>query len=122
MVSVLSVLPVLSVYLAVSGLSLLLAHRFVTKISRATAIFLLAVPLVVTGKAVFTGGIYAPLDIAYEALPLAGAAQTAGIGNPQTPILGDVVSQEIPWRKAVREAVKNRRLPLWNRFILAGEP
>ncbi len=37
-------------------------------------------------------------------------------------MLSDVVLQEIPWRKAVREAVKNGRLPLWNRSVLAGEP
>jgi hypothetical protein len=28
----------------------------------------------------------------------------------------------MPWRNAVREAVANGRLPLWNRFVLAGEP
>ncbi len=115
-------LPVLSVYLAVAGLGLFLAHRFVTPISRGAAVFLLFAPLALTGKAVFTGGVYAPLDIAYEAEPLASIARDAGIGNPQTPLLGDVVSQEIPWRKAVRHAVKTGHLPLWNRFILAGEP
>ncbi len=70
----------------------------------------------------FTGGVYAPLDIAYQAHPLAAIAGDVGIGPTRTPILGDVVSQEIPWRKAVRDAVKNGRLPLWNRYILAGEP
>jgi len=32
------------------------------------------------------------------------------------------VDMHIPWRKAVRDAVKNRQWPLWNRFQLAGEP
>jgi hypothetical protein len=45
-----------------------------------------------------------------------------GTEKTQTPLLSDVVFQEIPWRKAVRESVKNGRLPLWNRFVLAGEP
>ena len=45
-----------------------------------------------------------------------------GTEKTKTPILSDVALQEIPWRKAVREAVKNGRLPLWNRFVLAGEP
>ena len=45
-----------------------------------------------------------------------------GIEGTQSPILGDVVTQFIPFRKAVRDAVKNGRLPLWNRFVLAGEP
>src|SRR5688572_18302599 len=69
-----------------------------------------------------TAGVYAPLDIAYQAQPLASLSGEMGVGTSKSPILGDVVYQEIPWRKAVREAVKNGRLPLWNRFILAGEP
>src|SRR5258706_6677642 len=69
-----------------------------------------------------TGGIYAPIDNTYQAPPLSRHAREMGTAVTQNPILGDVVYQEIPWRNAVREAVKNGRLPLWNRFILAGEP
>ena len=42
--------------------------------------------------------------------------------HDRTPLLGDVVYQQIPWRAAVREAIAEGRLPLWNPHTLAGEP
>ena len=112
----------LAVYLSATGIGLFLARRYVRRLPWQPCLFLVCAPLLITGRAMFTGGVYAPLDIAYQAHPLAAIASEVGIGPTKTPILGDVVSQEIPWRKAVRDAVKNGRLPLWNRFILAGEP
>ena len=118
----LPVLRLLLVYLVVAGVGVFLAHRFVTPLSRRVRVLLIVAPWLITGKAFFTGGVYAPLDIAYQSPPLSYLRSEVGVGTAKTPILGDVVYQEIPWRKAVREAVKNGRLPLWNRFILAGEP
>lgn len=116
------VVRLLAVYFATCAVALVLAKRFVFRVPPAVALFLALSPLLITGKAMLTAGVYAPLDIAYQAPPLAYLREEMGVGVTKSPILGDVVSQEIPWRKAVREAVKNGRLPLWNRFILAGEP
>jgi hypothetical protein len=112
----------LAVYFAASALALFLANRFVRRLSWPIVVFLVCGPWLITGRAMLTGGVYAPIDIAYQAHPLAGLGKEMGITTTRSPILGDVVSYEIPSRKAVREAVKNGRLPLWNRFILAGEP
>lgn len=116
------VVRLLAVYFATCALALFLAKRFVSRVPPAAALFLALAPFLITGKAMLTAGVYAPLDIAYQAPPLAYRKEELGVVGTKSPILGDVVSQEIPWRKAVREAVKNGRLPLWNRFILAGEP
>jgi len=116
------VLRLLAVYFATCALALFLVKRFVSRVPPRVALFLALSPFLLTGKAMLTGSVYAPLDIAYQAPPLASLREEMGVGTSKSPILGDVVSQEIPWRKAVREAVKNGRLPLWNRFILAGEP
>ncbi len=116
------ILRSVAVYLFATGIGLFLARRYVQRLSWQSCAFLILAPILITGRAVFTGGVYAPLDIAYQAHPLAAIAHEVGIGPSRTPLLGDVVQQEIPWRKAVRDAVKNGRLPLWNRFILAGEP
>ena len=116
------VVRLLAVYFATCALALFLAKRFVSRVPPAAALFLVLAPFLITGKAMLTAGVYAPLDIAYQAPPLAYLKEEGGVGATKSPILGDVVSQEIPWRKAVREAIKNGRLPLWNRFILAGEP
>jgi len=111
-----------AVYAATAGVFLWLAHRFVRPLKLAAALALAALPWLFTGPATFTGAIYAPLDIAYDAYPLRALRSEMGIPPLPVPTLGDVVSQEIPWRKAVRAAVKRGELPLWNPHILSGEP
>ena len=110
------------VYAATAGVFLWLAHRFVRPLKLGAALALAALPWLFTGPATFTGAIYAPLDIAYDAYPLRALRSEVGIPPLPIPTLGDVVSQEIPWRKAVRAAVKRGELPLWNPHILSGEP
>jgi hypothetical protein len=116
------VVRLLAVYFGTAAMSLWLAHRFVSAIRLRTAVLLSLGPFLLVGKALLTAGVYAPIDIPYQADPLARLAPQLGTQVTRNPLLGDVVYQEIPWRKAVREAVKNGRLPLWNRFVLAGEP
>lgn len=116
------ILRLLAVYFGTVAVTVLLAHRFITGIRPRIAILLALAPFLLVGKALLTAGVYAPIDIPYQAPPLSDLAPSMGTAVTQNPILGDVVYQEIPWRKAVREAVKNRRFPLWNPFILAGEP
>ncbi|MEP6802016.1 MAG: YfhO family protein [Acidobacteriota bacterium] len=116
------VLRLLLVYFGTCAVALFLVNRYVSPVHKGASVFLALAPFLITGKAMLTAGVYAPIDIAYQAHPLASLREEMGIAGTRTPILGDVVSQEIPWRKAVREAIKNGRLPLWNRFILAGEP
>jgi len=101
---------------------LYVAHRFLRPLKALTACFLTLVPALFLGEAFATNGVYAPLDIAYHWQPLTAYREQFGIGQMRTPLLVDVVDQHIPWRKAVREALKHGRLPLWNRFQLAGEP
>ena len=116
------VLRLLAVYFATAAAALFLARRFVTPIRARVCLFLAFGPFLLVGKALLTAGVHAPIDIAYQGPPLSALAARMGTETTKTPILSDVVFQEIPWRKAVREAVKNGRLPLWNRFVLAGEP
>lgn len=119
---ILLVLRLFGVYLGSAALLLFLSHRFVRPVRPGAAVFMAGAALLLTGKAFVTGGVYAPLDILYQAAPLAPHASEAGVPATLNPALGDVVYQEIPWRKAAREALRNARLPLWNRFVLAGEP
>jgi Bacterial membrane protein YfhO len=116
------VLRLLAVYFATCALAFFLVNRFVARVRPRVALLISLGPFLLTGKAMVTAGVYAPLDIAYQAHPLAAHREEMGIRDTRSPILGDVVSQFIPFRKAVRDAIKNGRLPLWNRFVLAGEP
>ena len=75
-----------------------------------------------TGKAVLLGRLYGPSDLAFAADPWKSIAAEAGAGAVRNPILSDLAFANLPWRAAVREAAVNGRLPLWNRFVLAGNP
>ena len=116
------VLRLLAVYAATTALCLFLASRFIRPLRFRTALLLAAAPLLLVGRAFVTAGVYAPLDITYEAPPLSALRADLGVGPTRTPVLVDVVASYVPWRKAVRETLENGRLPLWNRFSLAGEP
>lgn len=111
-----------ALYGATAAVALWLAHRFVQPLRLRTAILLAAVPGILTGGAMATAGVYAPLDIAYHSFPLAAHRSEMGIHGTRTGLMSDVVSQYIPEREAVRDALTRGRLPLWNRFQMLGEP
>ncbi len=116
------VLRSFAVYGLVAAALLAAAHRWVRPLSFATALLLAAAPLLFTGRATLRGEVYAPLDIQQWGEPFASESPGARPAPPRTPLLSDVVYSMIPWQKAVRESLKHGRLPLWNRFVLSGEP
>ncbi|HZF12655.1 MAG TPA: YfhO family protein [Thermoanaerobaculia bacterium] len=116
------VLRLLAVYFGTAAVGVWWAHRFVLRISGRVALFLALAPLLLTGRALLSARLYAPVDILYQAPPYASQAAEMGIGPTLTPALGDVAYQSIAWKKATREAIRHGRLPLWNRFLLTGEP
>ena len=100
--------------------SLLLADRLVARVSRRSALVLMLLPLLLTGRAVSTGSYYGPLAISYTTPPL--RARGADVPVPQAAgRLSDVQVLNVPWLKAVRESVKHGRVPFLNRFILCGD-
>src|SRR4029453_17316031 len=121
MIITLTALRLIAVYGASAAVVLWIVHRFVMPLGLAPALVLAVTPALLTGKALITGGVYAPLDIAYQSYPLVSQREEMGI-TTRNGLLIDVVTSYIPSQKAVREAVKNGRLPLWNRFHMAGEP
>jgi hypothetical protein len=78
--------------------------------------------LVFTGKAMLLGRLYGPADLYFASEPWSRVAAGHGIAGVKNPILSDLAFANLPWRAAVREAFVNGRLPLWNRFVLAGNP
>lgn len=112
----------LTVYAATAAATLWLAHRFVTPLRLRMALVLAAAPLLFTGPALLTGGVYAGIDILYDAMPLGAHREELRVPPDRSPSLGDVVYQHIPWRAALRRAAAQGRPPLWNPNVLAGEP
>jgi len=85
-------------------------------------IVLALLPLCLTGRALYNGWIYAPVDIAYTNEPLASLAEEAGVTRVLNPAASDVFAQFLPWHAAMRDSVRHGQWPLWNRFDSAGHP
>ena len=109
-----------ALYLITALALLWLADRFITPISRRDAILLILLPMVFTGRALLTGGVYAPVDLPYITEPLREMRGPLGVPRPHNGILSDIYAQMIPWRKAVQFALAHGEWPLWNPFILSG--
>ena len=111
-----------ALYAVFAVLLLALAHRLVARITWRVALALALLPLCFTGRALLTGQVYAPIDLAYSSGPLTPYAAQYGVGGDRKGIFTDVYSAIIPWRQAVRYAVRHGEWPLWNPFILCGDP
>jgi hypothetical protein len=109
-------------YAAVTAAALVLARRLFGRPSAGVGVLLALLPLLFTGKAIGTGSLYGPADLYYGEEPWRHIAVAQGITNVRNPILSDVAFQGFPWRAAVFTAARERRLPLWNRFLLSGNP
>jgi len=109
------------VYLVCAAATLLVAQR-ITRFSRAAAIVMLLLPLLFTGRALFTAGVFGPVDLAYTSEPLASMALRAGVGAVRNPSISDVYAQFMPWNDALRRSIARREWPLWNPYELSGTP
>jgi hypothetical protein len=113
-------------YFATALALLVLAHAYLTRLSRAVALVILLLPLVFTGRALMTGRVYAPVELTYTTEPLYALREELRVPDPQNRMLSDIAFQMIPWRQALRHAIANGEWPLLNRFegcgdVLAGE-
>ena len=110
----------LVLYAATALTLLLLAHHFISPLSPLSAAILFLLPLCFTGRALLTGGVYAPVDLIYISEPFIGMKQLMHVGDVYGS-LSDVACQMLPWRAAVRNTLLGGEWPLWNRFILSGD-
>ena len=108
-------------YLSVAGGIVLLLRR-IERVPPAIAVALVLLPLFVTGRALLTGRIYAPLDIAYANEPLASISDRSGVTHTADPTASDIPTEFVPWHAAVRYSIAHGQWPLWNPFELCGGP
>jgi hypothetical protein len=106
-------------YLLSAAGTLVLVRRFAA-LSRQAAAVLILLPLCLTGRALVTGRVYAPIDLAYHFDPLASMATRVGIEQIANPLPSDVAVQFLPWNAALRWSVAQGQWPLWNPFELCG--
>jgi hypothetical protein len=110
------------IYAAAAAAAVWLARRFAGPLSVRAGVFLATAPLLFTGAAMLSGGIYGPADLYYGHDPWRRVAAEHGVTGIANPILSDLAFANLPWRGAVREALVNGRFPFWNRFVLGGNP
>src|SRR5689334_3414383 len=94
-------------YAATAAGLLWLANRYVMPISRGAAFVLVLLPFCFAGKALLTGGVYAPVDLPYLTEPLSEMRGPLGVPWQHNGILSDLYSQMIPWRKALQFALRH---------------
>jgi hypothetical protein len=111
----------LILFLVTAAVILWLAHRYVSPMGWGVRAVLILLPFVFCGKALLTGGVYAPVDLPYLTEPLKAMREPLGVAPPQNGVLSDLYAQMIPWRKAVQYAISHRQWPLWNPFMLSGD-
>ncbi|HET8773140.1 MAG TPA: YfhO family protein [Thermoanaerobaculia bacterium] len=107
-------------YLVTAALVLWLVHRFVTPLSRAAVLVLFALPLAITGYAVFTGGVYGPVDYPYQTEPLSALKPLYGIDRPLNAAATDVYGTMLPFRRTLQLSLQRGEWPLWNAYMLSG--
>jgi hypothetical protein len=111
----------LILYLLTAAILLGIVHTYVTRLTRWAALALLLIPLVFTGRALLTGRVYAPVELAYMTEPLNAYRTEVGAPLPQNGMLSDIAYQIIPWRQALRESLATHEWPLWDRFEGCGD-
>lgn len=111
----------LFLYLLTTVALLWTGSRMEARLTWKGMVILFLMPLCFTGSALLTGAIYAPVDLAFQADPLKPLAAGLGVSGLHNGTLGDVYSQMIPWRSAVRFALAHGQWPLWNPFMFTGD-
>ena len=110
-----------ALYFGTGIVLVLLAHRFVRRMSRVAVIVMLLVPLCFTGRALLTGRVYSPIDLPFQSQPLESFRPDFGVQGAQNGILSDVFTLNIPWKYAARMAITHGEWPLWNPYVAAGD-
>jgi hypothetical protein len=107
-------------YFVTAGAILFVWHRFVQPVPRAAALVLLLLPMLFTGRALFTGRVYDSSDYGYLYRPFSDYAEELGV-QVHNGVTSDAYAQMIPWQAAVRYAWSHHEWPLWNPFMLCGD-
>lgn len=83
---------------------------------------LLLLPLLLFAPVVLGGKTLLPADALFSFEPYRAAADALDVGAPQNPLLLDLILENYPWKQFLVDAVRGRRLPLWDPYLFSGHP
>jgi O-antigen/teichoic acid export membrane protein len=86
------------------------------------ALILLILPLLLFWPVTVGPGTLLPADNLFAFEPWASYRAQLGVGQPQNQLLSDLVLENYVWKKFIRESLAAGDLPLWNPYILSGQP
>ncbi len=86
------------------------------------ALLLLLLPLlwfapVLTGRHTLL-----PADNFYAWEPWRSFAEQMGVDVPHNELLSDLILENYPWKRFIRESLSARQIPLWNPYLFSGMP
>lgn len=74
------------------------------------------------GRALFTSQVLLPLDDLFLYPPWRAYAAQFGVTVPNNHLIADTILQNYGWKAFAARAFADGQLPLWNPYILAGQP
>ncbi len=83
---------------------------------------LLLLPLLLFAPVAVGNKTLLPADALYLFEPYQSAATTLNVGEPQNPLLADLILENYPWKRLLVNAVKAQQLPLWDPYLFSGHP
>ncbi len=97
-------------------------HNPITRQDLVAAFILLLFPLLLFWSVTLGDKTLLPVDNLFAYEPWLSYRADLGVGLPQNQLLSDLILENYPWKNFIQESLANGQLPLWNPYILAGQP
>ncbi|MCC7371311.1 MAG: oligosaccharide flippase family protein [Chloroflexi bacterium] len=78
--------------------------------------------LAFVGPSLLPGRALLPIDALFGYPPWQAHADNFGVSLPHNPLIADAILQNYSWKRLARESFAQGELPLWNPYILSGQP
>ncbi len=86
------------------------------------ALVLLLCPLLLFWSVTLGPNTLLPVDNLFAYEPWLTHRAELGVGLPQNQLVSDLILENFVWKKFIRESLSAGQLPLWNPYILSGQP
>ncbi len=96
--------------------------KAITRRDLLAAFFLLLLPLLLFWPVTIGSKTLLPVDNLFAFEPWASYKAELGLGLPQNQLLSDLILENYVWKKFIRESIAAGEIPLWNPYILSGQP
>ncbi|MCB0154101.1 MAG: hypothetical protein KDF65_04825 [Anaerolineae bacterium] len=96
--------------------------RVITRRDLLAALLLFILPLLLFWPVTIGPNTLLPVDNLFVYEPWLSYRTQAGVGQPQNQLLSDLILENYVWKKFIRESLAAGQLPLWNPYILSGQP